>query len=79
MSKVSLERSLSDVVGKKLMQSRFRARREQLETVQGLSPGSQDRILVLTVLYVPIPFARALLTETKVESGDVSKQKWNLC
>ena len=22
---------------------------------------------------------RALLTETKVESGDVSKQKWNLC
>jgi len=26
-----------------------------------------------------LPFARALLTETKVESGDVSKQKWNLC
>ena len=23
--------------------------------------------------------SRALLTETKVESGDVSKQKWNLC
>ena len=23
--------------------------------------------------------ARALLTETTVESGDVSKQKWNLC
>jgi len=22
---------------------------------------------------------RALLTETNVESGDVSKQKWNLC
>ena len=29
----------------------------------------------------PVPFAlgRALLTETKVESVDVSTQKWNLC
>jgi len=26
-----------------------------------------------------VPFGRALLTETNVESGDVSKQKWNLC
>ena len=29
------------------------ARREQLETFQGLSPESQDPMLVLTVLYVP--------------------------
>jgi len=27
----------------------------------------------------PADSARALLAETKVEIGDVSKQKWNLC
>jgi len=32
---------------------RCRARGGQLETCQGLSPESQDQILVLTVLYVP--------------------------
>jgi hypothetical protein len=33
-------------------------------------------------VYSKVPFASrltALLTETKVESGDVSKQKWHLC
>ena len=28
---------------------------------------------------MPTQVPRALPTETKVESGDVSKQKWNLC
>jgi len=38
--------------GECLLGGRCRAKREQLETFQGISPESQDRILVLTVLYV---------------------------
>ena len=33
----------------------------------------------LTVDSLCFSTLRALLTDTKVESGDVSKQKWNLC
>ena len=39
-------------------QVRCRATREQLKTVQGLSPERQDQNPVLTVLYVPYSLAK---------------------
>ena len=41
------------VVVSTLFTIRFRAKREQLERLQGLSPAIQGQDLVLTVLHVP--------------------------
>jgi hypothetical protein len=46
-----------------------RAKREQLEIFQGLSPGSHGRNLALTVLYVPYSAHSELLTEV-LEAGE---------
>ena len=38
----------------------------------------QSKEMKATVSSSAVPFASRLITETKIESGDVSKQKWNL-